>query len=150
MYSKGNIMSNLEQQVLAEQQRLHEISSLTDELDDESAMSLLEWASAQIIELAGDGSQLDARAKQLRRLVGEINVLAGRIEGKSGEQLQQGLGQIHQLASGLRYPVQARFIPALAGQLENQSISDVLVILFAWLENNSLLADVLGGESDDD
>jgi len=139
-------MSNLEQQILAEQQRLYEIPSLTDEMDDENATSLLEWASAQIIELAGDGSQLEARAKVLRRLVGDINLFMGHVEGKSAQDMQHELEQTYPIVNELRYPAQLRLVPALTEQLVGQSVADILVILIAWLENDSLLADVLSGE----
>lgn len=142
-------MSDLEQHIQAEQQRLYEISSLTDEMDDDNAKVLLEWASAQIIELAGDGSQLEIRAKQLRRLVGEINLFMGDVENKSSEQIQQELEQVYRVANDLRYPTQHKLLPAITEQLEGQSAEDVLVILIAWLENDSLLGDVLGAEDDD-
>ena len=142
-------MSNLEQQIIAEQQRLHEIPSLTDEMTDEDATSLLEWSSAQVIELAGDGSQLEARAKILRRLVGDINLFVGGVDSKSSEQMQQELEQLYQVANELRYPVQLKLLPALTEQLVGQSVADILVILIAWLENDSLLAALLGGGDSD-
>jgi hypothetical protein len=142
-------MSDLEQQIQAEQQRLYEISSLTDEMDDDNAKVLLDWASEQIIRLAGDGSQLEIRAKKLRRLVGEINQFVGNVEGKLSEQIKSELEQVYRVANDLRYPAQHKLLPAITEQLEGQSADDVLVILIAWLENDSLLADVLGAEDDD-
>jgi len=148
MYSKGNIMSNLEQQIQAEQQRLYEVASLTDEMEDDNATMILEWASAQITALAGDGTQLEVRAKQLRRLVGDINYFIGGIEDKPSGQMQEELGQIYQTASELGYPAQQRLLLPLIEQLVGQPPADVLVILIAWLENDSLLADILGGDSE--
>ena len=139
-------MSDLEQQIQTEQKRLYEVPNLTDELDDENATMLLEWASAQIIELAGDGNQLEVRAKQLRRLVGDINLFIADVTNKSKDQMQQELQEIYQIANELRYPLQLRLLPALTEQLVGQSAADVLVILIAWLENDSLLADVLTAE----
>jgi hypothetical protein len=142
-------MSDLEQHIRAEQQRLYEISSLTDEMHDDEAKVLLDWASAQIIELAGDRSQLEDRAKKLRHLVGEINYFVGNIEGKSTEEIRQELEQVYQAATHLSYPVQHDLRHALVKQLEGQNAGDALVILIAWLENDSLLADVLGAADDD-
>ncbi len=139
-------MSNLEEQIQAEQQRLYEVASLTDEMEDDNATMILEWASAQITALAGDGSQLEARAKQLRRLVGDINYFMGGVEDKASEQMQEELGQLYQTASQLGYRVQQRLLPPLVEQLIGQPPADVLVILIAWIENDSLLADVLGGD----
>lgn len=138
-------MSNLEQQIQAEQQRLYEVASLTDEMEDDNATMILEWASAQITALAGDGSQLEARAKQLRRLVGDINYFMGGVEDKPSEQMQEELGQLYQTASQLGFPAQHRLLPPLIEQLIGQPPADILVILIAWIENDSLLADVLGG-----
>jgi hypothetical protein len=146
---KRSNMSDLEQQIQVEQQRLYEIASLTDEMVDSDANVLLEWGSAQVPQLAGDGSQLEHRAKKLRRLVGEMNLFMGKVEGMSAKDIQQELEEVYQAATDLSYPAQYDLVPALTTQLEGQNTGDVLVILIAWLENDSLLTDVLGEAGDD-
>jgi len=136
-------MTDLEQQIKVEQQRLYEVASLTDEMEDDEAQILLEWASAQIPQIAGDGSQLEARAKKLRRMIGSINYFVGHAEGMSAEEMSPELARIHQSASDLNYPARADLIQPLVGELVGQNAGDVLVILIAWLENDSLLVDAL-------
>ena len=141
-------MSNLEQHIRAEQQRLYEIPGLTDEMHDDEAKVLLDWASAQVLQLAGEQSQLEARAKKLRHLVATINYLIGHIEGKPSEQIRQELAQVYQAAAHLNYPIQHDLSHALVKQLAGQNAADALVIVMAWLENDSLLVDELRAEDD--
>ena len=136
-------MSDLQQQSQMEQQRLYEASSLTDDMQDDEAQELLEWASAQIPRIAGDGSKLEDRAKKLRRLMGSVSYFVGNAEGMSAEQMPEELDRVHHSASDLNFPARNDLIQPLIGELVGQSASDVLVILIAWLENNSLLVDVL-------
>lgn len=136
-------MSDLEQQIQAEQQRLYEVSSLTDEMEDSTAQVLLEWASAQIPQLASDGSQLESRAKKLRRVVGAVNYFIGNGRRMSPEQMPEHLDLIHQSASSVGYPIQDKLMSPLAQELAGQSPDDMLIIIIAWIENDSLLTDVL-------
>ena len=137
-------MSNLEEQIRAEQQRLYEISSLTDEIHDAPARSLLEWASAQIPKLARNSNQLEKRAKQLRLLLQTINQFMGQLEHMDDEHMSHELENVYRAASDLNYPTQDSLRRAVAGQLIGQNAEDVMVILIAWLENDSLLTDALG------
>lgn len=136
-------MSDLEQQIQAEQQRLYEVSSLTDEMEDSTAQVLLEWASAQIPQLAGDSSQLESRAKKLRRVVGAVNQFVGNGRRMSPEQMPEYLDLIYQSASSVGYPIQDKLMSPLAQELAGQSPDDMLIIIIAWIENDSLLTDVL-------
>lgn len=136
-------MSDLEQQIKAEQQRLYEVASLTDEMEDDEAQVLLEWASAQVPQIAGDGSQLEERAKKLRRMISSINYFVGNAEGMSEAEMPQELERIHQSAADLNYPARSDFIQPLIGHLVGQNAGDVLVIVIAWLENDSLIVDAL-------
>ena len=139
-------MSDLEQQIQVEQKRLAGISSLTDEMDDDSAQVLLEWAQAQIPKIAGDGSKLEDRAKKLRRLAQEINYFVGNVEGMSSEERQENLDRVYQASDSLNYPAQRELIDGVNDQLEGIPPEDVLVILLAWLEDDSLLVDYLTSE----
>lgn len=140
----GSNMSDLEQQIQTEQQRLYEVSSLTDEMQDDEAQVLLEWASAQVPKIAGDGSKLEERAKKLRYLMKSVSYFVGNAEGMSPEEMPQELERIHHSASDLNYPIQSDYIQPLVGQLAGQNAGDILVIIIAWIENDSLLSDALG------
>ena len=139
-------MSNLEQQIRAEQQRLYEIPNLTDEMDDDPAQALLEWGSSQIPKLASDEKQLENRAKRLRRLMQTINQFMGNYRRMDRERMAHELESVYDAASDVGYPVQDNLIEAVAGQFEGQNPDDVIVILIAWLENDSLLTDALGDD----
>mgnify|MGYP006921633196 CR=1 FL=1 len=127
-------MTDLEQQIKVEQQRLYEVASLTDEMEDDEAQILLEWASEQVPKIAGDGSQLEERAKKLRRLMGSINYFVGKAEGMSEEEMPPELESICQSASDLNYPTRSDFIQPLVGELVGQNAGDVLIIVLAWIE----------------
>ncbi len=139
-------MSDLEQLIQSEQQRLYEVSSLTDEMDDGDAQVLLEWASAQLPQIVSDVDDVEKKAKGLRRLVRTINSYVGQVENMGADERQVELERVYQSASELNYPAQDNFMPALVNYFDGLKSGDVLTILIGWLENDSLITDELGGE----
>ncbi len=140
-------MSDLASQIQAEQQQLYEISSLTDELVDDDAQVLLTWGSAQLPLLISDINDVESKAKSLRRLVRSISDYVGQVENMGEEERQAELQYVYQAANALNYPAQDNLMPALVQQFDGVNSADVLTILIAWLEDDSLLTDVLSGES---
>jgi len=140
-------MSDLESMIQAEQQRLYEVSSLTDEMVDDDAQVLLEWASAQLPLMIGDVADVESKAKSLRRLVRTVSDYVGQVENMPPEERQVELARVYQAASDLNYPAQDNLMPALVQQFDGQKSGDVLTILIAWLEDDSLLRDSLGGDA---
>lgn len=139
-------MSDLASQIQAEQQQLYEISSLTDELVDDDAQVLLTWGSAQLPLLISDINDVESKAKSLRRLVRSISDYVGQVENMGEEERQAELQYVYQAANALNYPAQDNLMPALVQQFDGVNSADVLTILIAWLEDDSLLTDVLSGE----
>lgn len=142
-------MSDLASQIQAEQQRLYEISSLTDELADDDAQVLLEWGAAQLPLLIGDMSDVEPKAKGLRRLLRSMSDYVGQVENMGGDERLAELQYTYQAANDLNYPAQDSLMTALVGQFDGINSADVLTILIAWLEDDSLLKDVLGGSDAD-
>lgn len=136
-------MSDLAQQIRAEQKRLYATPNLTDELPDDEAQELLEWASAQIPNVIKNGSQIEEQSKKFRRLLSYINYFVGNSEGMGEDELMEELAPIYQSASDLNYPVQSDLMTPLIAELVGQNMGDVLIILLAWLENDSLLVEAL-------
>ena len=139
-------MSELESLIQAEQQRLYEVSSLTDDMNDSDAQVLLEWASAQLPLMINNANDVEKKAKAQRQLVRTISSYIGQVENMGAEERQVELERVYQAASELNYPAQDNLMPALIQQFDGQKSEDVLTILIAWLENDSLLTDSLGDE----
>jgi len=140
-------MHKLEQMVQAEQQRLYEISSLTDEMHDGDAQVLLEWASAQLPLMIDSVSDVEDKAKAQRQLVRTMSNYVGNVEDMGEDQRQVELQRVYQAASELNYPAQDNLMPALVQQFDGLKSGDVLTILIAWLEDDSLLTDELSGDN---
>lgn len=139
-------MSELEGMIQAEQQRLYEISSLTDDMVDSDAQVLLEWASAQLPLMINSVDDVEKKAKAQRQLVRTISSYVGQVENMGADERQVELERVYQTANELNYPAQDNLMPALVQQFDGIKSGDVLTILIAWLENDSLLTDALGDE----
>lgn len=133
-------MSELHNVIQAEQQRLYEVSSLTDELMDDDAQILLSWASIQLPKLtviSATIEDVERTAKGLRKLVRSMNRYAGQIQNMSIDEQQEKLERIYTSASELNYPVQSTPMPILLAQFRDSNTHDALTLLIAWLDGNT-------------
>jgi hypothetical protein len=130
-------MSELDGLIQAEQQRLYEVSSLTDELIDDDAQILLSWASAQLPLMSVTLDTIEQQAKTLRRLVRSINRYVGQAQYTREDERQTKLERIYTYATELSYPVQSEQLPILLVQFHGINAHDVLTLLIAWLDGNT-------------
>lgn len=130
-------MSELDGLIQAEQQRLYEVSSLTDELIDDDAQILLSWASAQLPLMSITLDTIEQQAKTLRRLVRSINRYVGQAQYTREDERQTKLDRIYTYATELSYPVQSEQLPILLAQFHGINAHDVLTLLIAWLDGNT-------------
>jgi hypothetical protein len=130
-------MSELDGLIQAEQQRLYEVSSMTDELIDDDAQILLSWASAQLPLMSVTLDTIEQQAKTLRRLVRSINRYVGQAQYTREDERQTKLERIYTYATELSYPVQSEQLPILLVQFHGINAHDVLTLLIAWLDGNT-------------
>ncbi len=104
-------MSQKIKQKLAE--RILNDESLTDELDDEDADTLINWGLAQIEALSDRATvsfspgvpaekTLEAQAEHIRRVMKHINRLVGKRNLLTTEELEEQLGRLREMVIGLR------------------------------------------------
>lgn len=88
---------------------LYENESLTGDLTDVPAKTLLKWGEAQVIALTKrhtDPTAFDADFTALRHLMRTVNHLMGNFDHISAEERQVQMGKIVKLASELNFTIQ--------------------------------------------
>ncbi len=116
--------------------RLYENADLRDELTDDEATRLLQWAEAELARLDAAGADDDAFEAQvdtLLRLLKQVNRYAGRQgQGFAAQSLAQDVdpapGRIAELATALGHAADSQQIAA-AGTGEPGSTVDALTAL---------------------
>lgn len=104
--------------------------SLTDELTDDEAKTLIDWALAQTETLAararqkaGTAEDVDAQMKQIRRVMKQINRLVGRRTRLEPNEIKTKLSQLLETITALpEAPCKAE--PAVDVSLEATTLSD--------------------------
>lgn len=108
--------------------QLYEDISLTDELDDSEAQTLLKWGEQQLSKLATDEAQFEQNFKALRQMLKRINRMVGRRADLDDDDVKKSLGKFVESAQQLGY---STITPESAPQLfellrSEQSQAEVL------------------------
>jgi hypothetical protein len=114
-------------------QQLYEDANLRDELTDDEAQPLYQWAEAQIAQLdaaAADDAAFETSLEALRRLLKSINRFVGRRPFSTPDQQAEGLAKIAEHAQSLGYALPSERQSAF---LQSQAATDNLSALSALL-----------------
>ena len=91
--------------VQTEIERLYESESMTDELPDTEAETLLNWGSSQIKHLAQHSQDLESDSKRLRQLIKYINRFVGQREFMDTDQQLEELESVVKWAKRLKIDI---------------------------------------------
>lgn len=116
--------------------KLYEEASLTEDLIDEEATTLLKWAEAQIpvmLEKHTDETAFDEAFTALRAFVKSVNRVIGQGETMDDAEKQERMAKIAQSASALGYPVEPQpttdFSAQAARQPEQNNVGAIKALL---------------------
>jgi len=116
--------------------RLLETENLTDNLEDDDANTLLDWAVGQVKGIIGDPLTAGERVNSLMAVVRKINHLVPDLGVRSPQDISAALADMARTADGAfgrTPPAGGADLQNLAGKLRSASTSEAIQSLLEWL-----------------